>query len=696
MTQQLVKDMTNNSQVSLNRKVNEAAVAIGLTQQFPKEKILEMYLNVAPFGNLRLGVESAAQEYFGLSRQCTQNFSKGTFQCIPAIAQLDYNTVTKTHDPVLALARATFLASLPQDPSNYDPNVWPTHPEFRQIVLARQQSVISAMMDMGTPVQGLGSGGKDGPITPAIKQQVASLMSKMTFKSYQLNWKDPAFMYWTISQIEVALGNGDSARGAVILQNGGFNIRTTIDSNLEAYVERVIKHQLDDVTAQKFLPTPFAVLSRDYNVGDAAAVVMNSKTGEILAMAGSKDYNNTAKDPRVAGNYNVVTDGIGRQPGSSFKPIVYATALEMGWYPGLVLPDTRTYFPNEQPQGTSVFPPAGVQAGDWPIWVPSDYGDKINNIVLPMRDDLADSFNIPAGKAMAFAGATNVYNTAVRMGLDGIAAKAATCIQRKQDLGACGLGTSMALGSIEVPLIQLAGAYQVFANQGARVPQQSVLDIWDNYGNHLYHFDPNQVQKVQVLSSQVSFMITTMMSDERARYREFLDDHDLSFWDWDPTCQTDNRPYPDCQQHQVAAKTGTTDSFRDNLTMGYTPDVVVGVWAGNANNDPLADNVVGITGAAPIWHSIIERVSGKPCSDADGVVCGPLNLSTLGLSSQGTFTTPAGLEKKCVSSVDGLMAADSNNCDLMIAGEEPLQSGIYAVSVPQNNDGGGGGRRHHG
>ncbi|HTK09612.1 MAG TPA: transglycosylase domain-containing protein [Ktedonobacteraceae bacterium] len=684
LTQQLVKDMTGNDQVTLNRKVNEAAVAIGLTQQYPKSKILEMYLNVAPFGNLRLGVETAAQEYFGLSRQCTQNLAKGTFQCIPAIAQLDYDPVTKTHSPVLALARATFLASLPQNPAEYDPSTWPTHPEFRQIVLDRQQSVLEAMRSMGTLVQGIGPNGQAGPVTPAIEKQVSTIMDKMTFQSYQNNVKDPDFFYWTISQAEIALGHGNSAEGAVALMNGGYNIRTTIDSNLEAYVERVIDYQLDAVTPQKFLPTPYAILSKQYNVGDAAAVVMNSKTGEILAMAGSKDYNNKAKDPRVAGQFNVVTDGLGRQPGSSFKPVVYATAFEMGMYPGMVLPDVRTYFPNGVAAGTSTTAPTD-QTG---VWVPNDYGDKPNNLVLPLRDDLADSYNIPAGKVMAFAGANNVYNTASRMGITAIQQKGAPCIQKQEDLRNCGMGTAMTLGTTEVPLIQMAGAYQVFADQGNRVPQQSILDIWDNFGNHLYHFDPNNVQKSQVISPQIAYMITAMMADEPARYREFLTDHDLSFYDWDPTCTTKTyAPYPDCAQHQVAAKTGTTDDFKDNLTLGYTPDVVVAVWAGNANGEPLAPDVVGITGAAPIWHSIIERVSGKPCVNITGLACGPLDVNSLGLSNQGTFTNPGGLETKCVSPVDGLMATSSTDCDLMIPGEEPLQSGVSST-VSQNNQGG--------
>jgi membrane peptidoglycan carboxypeptidase len=699
LTQQLVKDMTGDDQVTANRKISEAFLAVGLTQQYPKSKILEMYLNVAPFGTTRLGVESAAQQYFGLSRQCTQDYAKGIFKCTPAIAQLDYDPVKKTHSAVLALARATFLSSMPQDPAHYDPYVWSSYSDvnYKQFVLARQQGVLATMMDMGTRVKGLGPNGQDGLITPAIAKQVYTITNDMKFQSSSVSMKDPHFFYWVVSQLEISLGNGDSALGSTMLQNGGYNVRTTIDSNLEAYVERVIDHQLNDLTYQRFLPTSPTILSKYYNVGDAAAVVMNAKTGEILAMAGSQSYNNPTNDPRIAGNNNVVTGNngasIGRQPGSTFKPIVYATAFEMGMYPGMVLPDVRTYFPNGQNQGTSTTAPVD-QTG---IWIPNDYGDKPNNLVLPLRDDLADSYNIPAGKVMAFAGIENVYNTAARMGVTRFQNAGAACIQADNFRQKCGMGTSVTLGSIEVPLIQMAQAYQVFANQGARVAPQGVLDVWDNYGNHLYHYDPNHVQKSQVISPQIAYMITAMMADEPARYREFLTDHDLSFYDWDTTCTAKvYAPYPDCAQHQVAAKTGTTDNFIDNLTVGYTPDVVVGVWAGNANGEAMANNVVGITGAAPIWHSIIERVSGKPCDDTGhdvgGTVCGPLDVNSLGLSNQGTFTNPGGLVEKCVSSADGLMASSSSDCDLMIPGQEPLQAGITStVTNPDKNAPGKGG-----
>src|SRR5438105_54413 len=145
----------------------------------------------------------------------------------------------------------------------------------------------------------------------------------------------------------------------------------------------------------------------------------------------------------------------------------------------------------------------------------------------------------------------------------------------------------------------MVGAYQVFADQGMRVPPQGVLDIWDNYGHHLYQYNPNNPPATRVLSSQVAFLMSSMLSNNAARAIEFAPDTVLTTQDWD------NRP--------VAAKTGTTEGFQDNWTIGYTPDLVVGVWSGNANG-ALMNNVVGITGAAPIWHDALEYASGK-CYD---------------------------------------------------------------------------------
>ncbi|MBO0792532.1 MAG: hypothetical protein J2P36_16515, partial [Ktedonobacteraceae bacterium] len=198
-------------------------------------------------------------------------------------------------------------------------------------------------------------------------------------------------------------------------------------------------------------------------------------------------------------------------------------------------------------------------------------------------------------------------------------------------------------------------------------------------------FDPAQVQGTPVFSPQVSYMMTSILTDEHARQREFAGDHDLSFWDWDTTCRVGRAPYPDCLQHQVAAKTGTTDNFRDNWTIGYTPNVVVGVWAGNANGQPML-NIAGISGAAPIWHSVMEFVSGRPCAEIDALIKCPNSFDrrSFHFSRPDTFTQPPGLQRVCTSNKDGL--SGSGNCDWVIAGQAPQQSGLSSSPPPDDSD----------
>jgi membrane peptidoglycan carboxypeptidase len=360
-------------------------------------------------------------------------------------------------------------------------------------------------------------------------------------------------------------------------------------------------------------------LNTVHNVNDAAVIVMNAKTGELLAMDGSADYD--ATDPRIGGQFNVAdppqsTDGAapGRGPGSTFKPIIYATAFQMGWHPELVLPDFKTYFPNGSPPGTSAKS----------MYAPPDYsssGDPEyhHNTFSTIREATANSYNVPAMKAMEYAGPQNVLVTAERMGI--------TTLQND--------GIAWGLGSQNVPLIQMVGAYQVFANAGRRVPPQGILDIWDNYGHSLYHYDPQYPPAALVLSPQVAYLMTSVLMDEPAGWLEFPGDHDLSFTDRDPSCA-----YNSACTHQVAAKTGTTDHYVDNLTIGYTPNVVVGVWAGNADNSPMR-NVLGITGTTPIWHSVIEFAGMGWCNEpTDQVHCPSINRSSWHFAQQDTFPVP--------------------------------------------------------
>ncbi len=633
ITQQVVKNMTHDTDVSLSRKIPEAALAIGMTQQYPKWKILEMYFNIAPFGAQDIGVEAAARDFFGLQPHCDKNFN-----CIPAIYYLGYNSKGQ-YDPLLALARASLLAGMPQNPPGYDPTISPTN---KQNALARQDYVLNQMLAMGMQVQGL------GPITPAIIQQAEALTAKMPFKPYQHNIKDPHFVYWVIQQLETALGGGDPQKGVQAFISGGFNIRTTIDSNLEAYVEHAVYRHLYEPEYQPFVGDngPLATL---HNVKDSAVVVMNAKTGEILAMDGSANFNDTS--PQVSGNVNAALAP--RQPGSSFKPVVYTTAFDMGWYPGLVVPDRLTYFPINGYQD----PNGNLQAS---TYHPTDYGATYHNMSSTIRLDLQNSFNVPAIKAFEYAGMDNVVNMARRFGITAIDDDVAQYnqIHHTHNTIAQVFGPSMALGTAGIPLIQMVGAYQVFANQGRRIPPVGILDIWDNYGHHIYHYDTTHPPTFPVISPQLAFLMTSILDDEQSRALEFENDHVLSMWDWQAV---------DGQIHQVAAKTGTTDNFQDNWTIGYTPDVVVGVWSGNADGEFFKGNVVGITGAAPIWHDVMEHVMGR---HDPGLNAPYFNFHF----KDNTFPQPAGVVQQSTSSVTGLMG--SGTYDWMLTTDIPQQTGL--------------------
>ena len=632
LTQQLIKNLTHDTQDTLNRKIPEATLAIGLTQQYPKWKILEMYFNIAPFGAQDLGVEAAVEDYFHLQPQCDQNHNctPGVYylNCDAAhIAQCDpaHCATSKYCSPLLGLARASLLASIPQSPVSLDPTLGAAAKSY---AINRQDYTLQQMVRYQISVAGLGQ------ITPSMIAQAENLMTKTTFTGYQHVYYhgDQYFVNWVIQQLSAQLGN--------TLITGGLNIYTSIDSGLENYVESAVHRHLYEQEVQPFQYGNYGPLAFTNNVKDSAVVVMAAKTGEILALDGGADYNSTDKE--TGGQNNLAVDA--RQPGSAMKPIIYTTAFEQGLYPGLVLPDFQTYFPN----GYSGQPIAGAYTpADYHVDGQPPYSNTNSNI----RIATADSRNVPAVKASYYAGFNNIITTARRFGIN-------------VNLDSV---NSLALGTNAIPLYQMVGAYQVFANSGVRVPPHFVLDIWDNYGHHLYHLDPNNPGGSQVISPQIAFLMTSVLSDEYARAAEFWPDHVLSFW---PEYGNQQDPlYPD-----VAAKTGTTDQFKDNLTVGYTSSVVVGVWSGNANDAPM-NNVLGITGAAPIWHSVIARVSGMCDVATDQIPCGHISETF----PPQTFNPPAGVVKQCVSAANGL-GTSGTNCDWMLPSEIPQQQGLVSGS----------------
>lgn len=514
VTQQLIKtELFDTAPRTFQVKGEEAMLAYGLTQQYPKWKIMEMYLNTVYYGDLNYGIEAAAESYFQLKPTCTHT------KCTPAVAKLD-------------LAQASMLAGLPQSPSYYDPTI------NKPVALARQKVVLNSMVQLGM-------------ITPVQAMQAEQEMAKYKFQPFDHSIQAPHFVHYVIDDILVPL------LGAQNLLDGGYNIYTTLDLNLEKRVEQIVYNHLYKVECDNYLGC-YGPLNVVNNVNNGAVVVMSPTTGEILAMDGSADYNNNS--PQVRGQYNAALSP--RQPGSSFKPIVYATAFQMGWYPAMILQNHKTTYPSNPP------------------YTPNNYGDVfLSGFPMTVRNALANSINIPAIDAIEYTGIPAVVNMASRMGLSEIA-----------NAPASSLGPSMAIGTKEVSLLDMTQAYSVFANGGVRVPPVSVLEITDSIGHPLYTFDAAHPHGVRVMGQDVAFLMSSVLSDKAARYHEFFPGNPLEL----------DRP--------AAAKTGTTDSFRDNWTMGYTPYLTVGVWVGNSDNSAM-QNVIGITGAGPIWHDVMEYAS---------------------------------------------------------------------------------------
>src|SRR5712691_8167177 len=448
ITQQLVKNqlfLTDPRTIQV--KGEEVVLAYGLTQQYPKWKIMEMYLNTVYYGDLNYGIEAAAQNYFRLQPKCTRT------HCAPAASQLD-------------LAQASLLAGLPKSPSELDPVV------NKPGALDRQKQVLDSMLSLGM-------------ITKEEEIQAEKEMAKYTFKPFTHGIQAPHFVHYIIDQVLVPL------LGAQNLLDGGYNIYTTLDLNLEKKVEQITHDKLYKQQYDSYLGT-YGPLNIENNVNDAAVVVMSPFNGEILAMNGSANYNDTSKT--VQGQYNAAIAL--RQPGSSFKPVVYATAFEMGWYPAMIIPDHKTIYPAGSPPN---------------YYSPQNYdGTFHSGFPMTVRNTIANSFNIPALDTIEFAGLPNVLNMAGRLGLTEVASRPLSS-----------LGPSMAIGTAEVSLLHLTGAYATFANRGIHVPPTAILEITDSQGHPLYSYDAAHPQGERAVREDVAFLMSSILSDKASRYHEF-------------------------------------------------------------------------------------------------------------------------------------------------------------------------------
>ena len=376
---------------------------------------------------------------------------------------------------------------------------------------------------------------KQGMITPDESQEAKD--ATIVLNPYKIDIQAPHFVYYVRDYLERRYQGLNFA-------DLGLKVYTTLDLNVQEAAEKVARDRIEEIRKQK--------------ATNAAIVVMKPGTGEILAMVGSVDYN----DASIDGQVNVATSE--RQPGSSFKPITYATAFKARpdnseWFPGTVLLDTLTQFP--------------TGPGQKP-YIPNNYDGKDHGWVT-VRESLGNSFNIPAVKALQFAGIQETIDTAHDMGIQGL------------NRGLSYYGLSLTLGGGEVTLLDMTTAYSTFANGGKAVAANPILKIVDSQGRIVESIDENNVPGNQALDPRVAYEITSILSDNRARTMEFGANSPLKL------------SFP------AAAKTGTTDNNRDSWTLGYTPNLTVGVWVGNSNNAQM-QAVTGAIGAAVIWNKTME------------------------------------------------------------------------------------------
>lgn len=447
----------------------------------------------------------------------------------------------------LTLAEAAFLAGLPASPTEFSP--YGTKPELG---LLRQKEVLRRMIE-------------DKYIS--VEEAEKAQNEKLAFRPPIDNIEAPHFVFYVRDLLAKKYG------GRVVSQ-GGLKIYTTLDLGLQKGVEKIVTEEISALNG--------------LNVKNGAAMVTDPKTGQILAMVGSRDYFYTD-----FGNFNVTLAP--RQPGSSIKPITYVTAFKKGYTPGNTVLDTPIVFSDEW--GNS--------------YAPVNYDGRFLGPVS-IRTALASSLNVPAVRVLATIGVDPVVQTARELGI--------TTFTNPKDYG-----LALTLGAAEVKMIEMMGVYGTFAQLGSLRNPTPILKVADSEGNVLEEYKNNPHL---VLQPELAYLITHILSDNNARTPAFGPNSLL-----------------DIKGHTVAVKTGTTDNKRDNWTFGYTQDFVVGVWVGNNDNSPMHPSLTsGVTGATPIWNKIMKGLLGKHPSTAFTRPSGIIEVTVDGRRDlAGAGTVPKGL-----------------------------------------------------
>ena len=428
----------------------------------------------------------------------------------------------------LTLAEASLIAGIAQYPALYDPYTnW-------EATRSRQSDVLRLMVQHGfiTPDEATAAWleyeGRDP--TTFLAQSRADFPA-------------PHFVLWVRQQLE-------DQYGPEIVSKGGLRVTTTLDPLSQRLAEMAVR----DGVAQ--------LRERGVNARNAALVALDPTNGEILAMVGSPDFN----DADSSGQVNMAVQP--RQTGSVIKPLTYLAAFERPndyWTPATVVVDEPTDFPD---------------GAGRPPFAPRNYDNRFHGPVS-VRSALANSYNIPAVKALQHVGVPALKEVAARLGISTLT---------RDDYG-----LSLTLGGGEVSPLEMTAAFAAFANGGLSVDPHAILKVENEEGDLLY--DGGQSARLQVMTPEHAYLITSILSDAEARRPAF---GASARW-----LELPGRP--------AAAKTGTTNDWRDGWTVGYTPALVTGVWVGNADNVPMSQDGSGAVTAAPIWRQFMQQaLEGRP------------------------------------------------------------------------------------
>ncbi len=422
----------------------------------------------------------------------------------------------------LTLAEAAYLAAIPKAPTYYSP-----YGPNRSELDARADTVLQLMYEQGYTTE---------------TERNRAQNEKVEFRNIGTGILAPHFVLYIQDLLAQKYGE-------ISLQEGGLKVTTTLDLELQKIAEEAVAKQ-GTINEEK------------YKAKNAALVSIDPKTGQILAMVGSRDYFNDAIDGQV----NVALRP--RQPGSSFKPYVYATAFKKGMNPATMLLDVTTNF--------------GIFGGK--EYIPQDYDGK-NRGPTSIRSALQGSLNIPAVKTLILTGIEDSIQTAENLGIT-------TLKDRSR------FGPSIVLGGADVKLLEHTAAFGVFATNGIRHETAAILKVEDRQGNILEEYKDGGPGK-EVLNPQITYQINNILSDNESRIYIFGRNNRLTL---------PGRP--------AAAKTGTTQENRDNWVIGYTPSLVTGVWVGNNDNSEMAERAFGSSTTAPIWQEFMTRaLAGKPVEE---------------------------------------------------------------------------------